>query len=437
MGGRTVLNRNFDDFQITAVRLHFGLEKWTTRSDPAAENNLQRFAGEQLKSAGHVGQLGTEQQIGHESSAETDPVARERSVDKGPARTKPAAEDAVVTLAHVFEERRNVGRLVTESGVDFQNPIRICLERLAISANIRVDDIAIFRRPNDRQLRHLRRMGLEDFPSVVPARLVDDREEFPAAHGRAIHQDGVYETDRRLGLSRHGTSDCERNVFEVAHGRNLDGGGYPTKRKKRADSSPSARSKTNCVDYQASTGNSSSTGRSFLLRARRSFDSAMFCNCRIRSRVTPNFLPTSSSVFGFPPSSPKREKMILRSRSSSTSSNPPTSFRKFLSRSNSNGVWASSSPTISPNSVESSSLIGASSEAGRIETVFSCETLPLAMPISSPSSSSVGSRPSSSLIWSETRRILEILSTRWTGKRIVLLWFASARLIDCLIHQAA
>src|SRR2546423_4062151 len=243
MGGRTVLNRNFDDFQITAVRLHFGLEKWTTRSDPAAENNLQRFAGEQLKSAGHVGQLGTEQQIGHESSAETDPVARERSVDKGPARTKPAAEDAVVTLAHVFEERRNVGRLVTESGVDFQNPIRICLERLAISANIRVDDIAIFRRPNDRQLRHLRRMGLEDFPSVVPARLVDDREEFPAAHGRAIHQDGVYETDRRLGFIRHRTSDCERNVFEVAHGRNLGGGGYPTTRKKRADSFPSARSK--------------------------------------------------------------------------------------------------------------------------------------------------------------------------------------------------
>src|SRR5256885_5850082 len=48
------------------------------------------------------------------------------------------------------------------------------------------------------------------------------------------------------------------------------------------------------------------------------------------------------------------------------------------------------------------------------------------------SSSSVGSRPSSSLICSATRRIFEILSTRCTGKRIVLLWFASARLMDCL-----
>jgi hypothetical protein len=33
--------------------------------------------------------------------------------------------------------------------------------------------------------------------------------------------------------------------------------------------------------------------------------------------------------------------------------------------------------------------------------------------------------------------ILEILSTRCTGSRIVLDWFASALLIDCLIHQAA
>jgi hypothetical protein len=92
---------------------------------------------------------------------------------------------------------------------------------------------------------------------------------------------------------------------------------------------------------------------------------------------------------------------------------------------------------VAHDSVESSSLMGASSEAGRIETVLSCETLPAAIPISSPSSSSVGSRPSSSLIWSETRRIFEILSTRCTGKRIVFDWFASARLIDCLIHQAA
>src|SRR6478752_5155017 len=155
------------------------------------------------------------------------------------------------------------------------------------------------------------------------------------------------------------------------------------------------------------------------------------------SLVTPNFLPTSSRVFGLPPSDPNRWKIIFRSRSSNTSKSALSSSRMFLSLNNSNGVCASSSPTISLNSVESSSLIGASRDAGRIETVFNCETLPLEIPISSASSSSVGSRPNSSLIWSETRLIFEILSTRWTGSRIVLLWFASARLIDCLIHQAA
>ena len=36
-----------------------------------------------------------------------------------------------------------------------------------------------------------------------------------------------------------------------------------------------------------------------------------------------------------------------------------------------------------------------------------------------------------------TRRILEILSTMWTGRRMVLDWFARARLMLCLIHQAA
>jgi hypothetical protein len=33
------------------------------------------------------------------------------------------------------------------------------------------------------------------------------------------------------------------------------------------------------------------------------------------------------------------------------------------------------------------------------------------------------------------RRILEILSTKCTGSRMVLDWLASARLIDCLIHH--
>src|SRR5664279_3764337 len=39
-----------------------------------------------------------------------------------------------------------------------------------------------------------------------------------------------------------------------------------------------------------------SPSRSFLWSAHRSFCNALFCTCRIRSRVTPSFFPTSSSV---------------------------------------------------------------------------------------------------------------------------------------------
>src|SRR5947208_3299647 len=117
MGGRAILNRNLDDLEITSVRFHFGLEKRTARSDSAAENSLQRVVGEQLKSAGHIGKPGTEQQIGREGSAVTDPIARERSVVKAAARAESASENAIVIVSHFCEQRWNVGRLMTESGI--------------------------------------------------------------------------------------------------------------------------------------------------------------------------------------------------------------------------------------------------------------------------------------------------------------------------------
>jgi hypothetical protein len=54
------------------------------------------------------------------------------------------------------------------------------------------------------------------------------------------------------------------------------------------------------------------------------------------------------------------DRRLCRLKNSLTSKNSLSSSRMFLSLNNSNGVCASSSPTISPNAVESSSLIGAS-----------------------------------------------------------------------------
>src|SRR5271165_18049 len=87
----------------------------------------------------------------------------------------------------------------------------------------------------------------------------------------------------------------------------------------------------NCI------GSLRTIGFSLLASALRSFARAIFCNCRIRSLVTPKFFPTSSRVFGLPPSNPNRLKIILRSRSSNTSKSSLSSSRMLLSLNNSNG----------------------------------------------------------------------------------------------------
>src|SRR2546426_372847 len=54
-----------------------------------------------------------------------------------------------------------------------------------------------------------------------------------------------------------------------------------------------------------------------------------------------------------------------------------------------------------------------------------------------PISSGVGSRPSSWRSWREIRINLLIVSTMWTGMRMVRAWSASARVMACRIHQVA
>ena len=72
----------------------------------------------------------------------------------------------------------------------------------------------------------------------------------------------------------------------------------------------------------------------------------------------------------------------------------------------------SSSLSTSRNWRDSSPWMGRSREVGRRATFFSSRILKIDSPISSANSSSVGSRPSSSIMREETRRIFPILSTR-------------------------
>ena len=64
--------------------------------------------------------------------------------------------------------------------------------------------------------------------------------------------------------------------------------------------------------------------------------------------------------------------------------------------------------------------MGASREAGRMAAVRIWATRETDRPISSANSSSVGSRPKISCNFKAVRRMRDILSTRCTGRRMVL-----------------
>src|SRR5262249_12791312 len=191
------------------------------------------------------------------------------------------------------------------------------------------------------------------------------------------------------------------------------------------------------VVRHAAAKTSDSTGPKCLLNARRNFANAASSKRRTRSCVTPISSPTCSSDFAAVPFSPKRCAMIVVSRSFNVFKRRFICSEKSFSLRNSNGVSDWSSEMVSQRAVCSSSLIGASSDAGRRAIVVKRAIFSFGIPSSSASSSSVGSRPRSLLTCAETRRIRVILSTTSAGKRIVLLWLTSARWIARLIHQLA
>ena len=84
-----------------------------------------------------------------------------------------------------------------------------------------------------------------------------------------------------------------------------------------------------------------------------------------------------------------------------------------------------------------SSPTGASREAERLASVLRWAIFVMGSSITIESSSLVGSRPSSTVSRWMTRRIAAMRSTMWTGSRSERPWVARARLMDCLIHQAA
>ncbi len=175
----------------------------------------------------------------------------------------------------------------------------------------------------------------------------------------------------------------------------------------------------------------------------RSLRRALASIWRIRSRLTWNSLPTSSSVRARPSSRPKRSWSTRRSRPVNESSTAATCSLSSWFAAASAGASAPRSSMKSPRCASPSAPIGVSSETGSWRTLMISRTFSgvtttsWPFDIASAISSTVGSRPSSWRRERETRMRRLIVSPMWTGMRMVRAWSAIARVIAWRIHQWA
>ena len=157
----------------------------------------------------------------------------------------------------------------------------------------------------------------------------------------------------------------------------------------------------------------------------------------MRSRVTPNTWPTSSSVRLRPSSSPKRSSRTLRSRSLIVPSTSPTCSRSSVKVEASTGDRALLSSMKSPRWESPSSPMGVSRETGSCVSLRISRTRSGVISIPTAISWVVGSRPYSCTSRRLTRISLLIVSTMWTGIRMVRPWSAIERVMAWRIHHVA
>src|SRR5688572_21377962 len=169
----------------------------------------------------------------------------------------------------------------------------------------------------------------------------------------------------------------------------------------------------------------------------RSFRNALASICRMRSRVTSNCLPTSSSVWSVFMSMPKRILSTFASRGVRPASTECVVSRSDSVVAESIGDSTEVSSMKSPRCESSSSPIGVSIEIGSFAILSTLRTLSSGISMRTASSSGVGSRPISCSICREIRLSLLMVSIMCTGIRMVRAWSAIERVMACRIHQVA
>ena len=99
---------------------------------------------------------------------------------------KATSKDAVHSLFHCIEKPWNIAGLMTESSVDFKNPITSGIERLFVAAQICVDHTPVFRSPNHAQARFREFKLSHSFMALVLIDTIEDRKECDVPEVRTL-----------------------------------------------------------------------------------------------------------------------------------------------------------------------------------------------------------------------------------------------------------
>src|SRR5262249_3088512 len=171
VAGVSVVDWHFLPSPAVHQELDLGLEKVGAAANPVGEHRLQGLAAEALEPAGHVAHAGTQQEVGEEPASPADEVARPRS-GVAAAVDEPAAADVVVPFLHAAQEQRYLLGKMAQPTIHLEDPAGAGVERLAIAAEVGIDNAAVLGRPDQRDLRGALFPGLHHLPGSIAGHAV-------------------------------------------------------------------------------------------------------------------------------------------------------------------------------------------------------------------------------------------------------------------------
>ena len=118
--------------------LYFRLEEMRARLDASVEHHLKGLPRKHFESTRHIRQSSLDQEIAQQSSSPAHEPAPQRAPFKAASIEKTASKYAIHSRLHHVKELGNFAWLMTETSINFQNPIASCRECFLVSAQVSV-----------------------------------------------------------------------------------------------------------------------------------------------------------------------------------------------------------------------------------------------------------------------------------------------------------